>query len=145
MWRSFMSAIVVVIASAGFVAFGQKLTTAEELDQAMKTIGASLRGVDKGISSAAYVDAKVQLALARQTLASTATFWRAKNKEDAVRMAREAIAKLDALDVVLSASVVDAAAATAAVKEANSACAACHSTYREGDPQTGYRLKPGSL
>ena len=51
------------------------------------------------------------------------------------------MAALDALDEALSATTVDAAAVAAAFDDVTRACDACHATYREGDAQTGYRIR----
>ena len=83
------------------------------------------------------------LALSRQVLASTRPVWETTGAPDAVRMTREALATLDALDTALSTNVVDAEAVTAAVEDVTRACNACHASYREGDETTGYRMKPG--
>jgi hypothetical protein len=113
----------------------------EEFDRAMKTIGTAFEGVKQAVVSKSYVEAKTNLALSRQTLASTRPFWDAHQKPDAAKMAKDAVATLDALDKALSASTVDAAAVAAALDAATRACDACHATHREGDQQTGYRIK----
>jgi len=110
----------------------------------MKTIGTAFDGVSKPIESTSYVDAKTPLALSRQILASTRPFWTANQKPDAAKMTRETVAKLDALDKALSSSAVDAAVVAAALQDVNRGCDACHATYREGDPQTGYRIRSTS-
>jgi cytochrome c556 len=56
-------------------------------------------------------------------------------------MTREAVAALDALDKALSATTVDGAAAAAVFEDVTRACDVCHATYREGDPQAGYRIR----
>ena len=63
------------------------------------------------------------------------------DEPDAVRMTREAVAALDALDAVLSTSTVDTGAVGAAVEDVTRACNACHTSYREGDETTGYRMR----
>ncbi len=125
----------------GTLAVAQKVVGPEEFDRAMKTIGTAIEGVNQAIGSKSYVDAKTPLALSRQVLASTRPVWETKQEPDAVRMTREAVATLDALDKALSATAVDAAAVAAAVENVTRTCDACHATYREGDQQTGYRIK----
>jgi hypothetical protein len=122
---------------------GQRVTKPEELDRAMKTIGTSFGAGSKAIASATYADAKPALLLARQTLASTRPFWMDRGIDEANRLAREAIARLDALDDALSAATVDAAVVADRLKAVGGACGACHQTYREGDAQSGYRIKAG--
>ncbi len=132
---------VAIVLGTGTPAVAQKVVGPEEFDRAMKTIGAAVEGVEEALGSASYVDAKTPLALARQVLASTRPEWEANGRPDAVRMNREAVAALDALDEALSAATVDAAAVAAAVGDVTRACDACHATYREGDAQVGYRIR----
>ena len=132
---------VVIVVGTGTLAVAQKVVGPEEFDRAMKTVGAALEGVEEALGSASYMEAKTPLALSRQVLASTRPEWAAKGQPDAVRMNREAVAALDALDKALSATAVDAPAVAAAFEDVTRACEACHATYREGDPQTGYRIR----
>ncbi len=132
---------VAIAVGTGNLAVAQKVVGPEEFDRAMKTIGAAVEGVEEALGSASYVEAKTPLALARQVLASTRPEWETNGQPDAVRMNREAVAALDALDKALSATSVDAAAVTAVLGDVTRACDACHATYREGDAQTGYRIR----
>ena len=132
---------VAIVVGMGSPGAAQKVVGPAEFDRAMKTIGAALEGVEEALGSASYVEAKTPLALARQVLASTRPEWETNEQPDAVRMNREAVAALDALDKALSATTVDAAAVAAALGDVTRACDACHATYREGDPQTGYRIR----
>lgn len=144
MTRHLAEWLTAFVVGTGTVGVAQKVVAPEEFDRAMKTIGISVEGVNQAIASKSYVDAKTPLALSRQTLASTRPLWETNRKPDAARMTREAVAKLDALDKVLSESAVDAAAVAAAFQDVSRACDACHATYREGDRQTGYRIKSAS-
>ena len=128
------------VGAATFVA-AQKLVGPEEFDRAMKTIGASIDAVDEAVESSSYEPAKTPLALARQVLASTRPVWETSRRPDAVRMTREAVAALDALDKVLSGITVDAGEVAVSLQNVMRACDACHATYREGDDETGYRMK----
>jgi hypothetical protein len=132
---------VAIVLGTGTPAVAQKVIGPEEFDRAMKTIGAAVEGVEEALGSASYVEAKTPLALARQVLASTRPEWETNGQPDAVRMNREAVAALDALDKALSATTVDAASVAAALGDVTRTCDACHATYREGDAQTGYRIR----
>lgn len=136
-------ATLAAVCAAGIATLGaaQKVVGPEEFDRAMKTIGASIDAVDEAVASESYMAAKTPLALARQVLASTRPVWETGGEPDAVRMTREAVATLDALDKALSASTVDAAAVAAASQAVRRACDACHADYREGDAESGYRAK----
>ena len=132
---------IAFVVGTGTLGVAQKVIGPEEFDRAMKTIGAAIEAAEGALGSASYVDAKTPLALARQVLASTRPEWDANGEPDAVRMNREAVAALDALDRALSAATVDAAAVTAAHDAVTRTCDACHAAFREGDPQTGYRIR----
>ncbi len=134
--------VVALVVAAGTLGIAQKVVGPDEFDRAMKTIGTAIEGVHEAIGSESYVAAKTPLALSRQVLASTRPVWETTGEPDAVRMTREAVATLDALDTVLSTSVVDAEAVTAAAEGVTRACNACHASYRDGDETTGYRMKP---
>ena len=136
--------VTAFVVAAGTLAVAQKVVGPEDLDRAMKTVGTAIEGMNQAIGSEEFEDAKTPLALSRQVLASTRPMWEAKQEPDAVRMTREAVATLDALDTVLSAIAVDPSAVAAAVQGVTRACDACHVTYREGDQQTGYRIKSAS-
>lgn len=138
-WVAAWAAAFVV--AAGTLGLAQKVIGPEEFDAAMKTIGAALEAAEEALRSESYVEAKTPLALTRQVLASTRPEWEANGQPDAVRMNREAVAALDALDRALSAATVDAAAAAAAYDDVARTCEACHAAYREGDAQTGYRIR----
>jgi len=145
MRRSHITAIVVMTAWASSVGIAQRVNSPEEFTVGMKTIGVSVAAANSAIGSGAYLDAKTQLIMARQMMASTVPFWRERKADDAVKMAKDAVAKLDALDTLLSAPTVDSAAASGAFKEVTAACATCHTAYREGDPQSGYRIKQAAF
>ncbi len=136
--------VIALVAGTGVLGLAQKVVGPEQFDQAMKTIGAALEGVEEAVGSGSFVDAKTPLALARQVLASTRPEWEALGRPDAVRMNREALDALDVLDVTLSPTTVDAAAVAAVVADVNRACDACHAVHREGDPQNGYRIRPAT-
>lgn len=142
--RRLACGVALFVVATGALGVAQKVVGPEDFDRAMKTIDNAFDSARQSIASASYVDAKAPLALARQTLASTRPVWETNQEPDAVRMNREAVAALDALDEALSAIEVDAAAVAAAVNEVNRACETCHAKYREGDEQSGYRMKSAS-
>ena len=144
MVRRLVWSVSLALFATAAVGLAQRVVGPDEFDRAMKTIGNAIDGTDREIAAAAYQDAKAQLALARQTLASTRPLWESDGIADAVRMNRESVAALDALDEALSPREVDPAAVAAAAAEVTRTCDACHAMYREGDEQTGYRIKPSS-
>ena len=136
--------VLLFIAASAMLAAAQKVVGPDDFDRAMKTIGAAMDGTREAIGSESYIEAKTPLALARQTLASTRPVWETDEEPAAVRMTREAVDALDALDKALSPRTADPAAVAAALDDVTRSCDACHATYREGDEQTGYRIRPAT-
>jgi hypothetical protein len=136
--------LIAFVIGTGAAAAAQAVVSVEEFSRAMKTIGTAIDAVNQSIGSKSYAEAKTPLALSRQVLASTRPWWAAHQNADGVTLNRQAVARLDALDKVLSAKTVDPSAVAAAVDDAARACSACHVKYREGDPQAGYRIKGGT-
>jgi cytochrome c556 len=139
----YAAALSVALGSAALVA-QSKVTTAEELDKVMKKASA-FRQVDKAVQSNNAADAKAQLAIVKAAVLESQSFWVTHKKDDAVKMNKESLAKLDELEKVLSTGSLDVAAATAAFKQAGGACRACHQQYRIEDDKNEYHLKPGSV
>jgi len=116
--------------------------TAEQFVAAMKTIGQAFTATNAAVTRSETEDAKAYLAISRDRLATTITFWRDRNREDAVKMLRDTVALMDQLDGTLSAERVDASAAGNLAKQIGASCAACHQKYRDQDPSTkSYRFK----
>jgi cytochrome c556 len=121
----------------------QKVTTPEQLDKIMKTVQQANQPVGKAIGSGAFADAKKGLATVKENVIASKTFWVEHKKDDAVKMNEESVAKIEALEKLLSAPTVDGAAAQAAMKEVGGSCRACHQKYRATDAENNYILKPG--
>lgn len=135
--------ILIIVLVSAFGVAAQRVGGPEEFAQTMKTIAAAMATANKAFGAGANIDAKAQFVFARQLLATTAPFWRDRKVQDATRLTREAVARLDALDEALSADPIDSAAVKTAIDRVTAACSACHAAYREGTPQTGFRFKPG--
>jgi hypothetical protein len=141
--------VVVGVASSGAEAAAQEkpypIFTAEHFVAAMKTVGQAFAAVTASIGRNEFEDSKSYLAISRDRLATTITFWRDRTKDDAIKMLRDTVTKMDDLDVALSADKIDPAAVAARVKQVGAACQACHAIYREQDPVTKlYKMKTGT-
>ena len=136
------AAALAVVCSGALVA--QKVSTSDDLDKVMKRAGA-FRQVDKAIQSNNAADAKAQLATVRQAVLDSQSFWIEHKKDDAVKLNKDALAKIDELDKTLAAQPFDIAAATAKFKETGGSCRSCHQQYRAEDADNNYILKPGSV
>ena len=120
--------------------------TQDDFVKTMKSVGQNFGAIGPALTANDFEAAKERVVRSREQLATTVTFWRKHKKDDAIKMWRSAIAKMDELDTALSAENVNKDAAAALVKEVGGACSACHAQYREQDPTTkAYRLKPGSV
>ena len=146
-----LTGLIVVCGAVGggALATGQEkpypIFTAEQFVSAMKTVGQAFTAVNASLGRNEFEDSKAYLAISRDRLATTITFWRDRKKDDAIKMLRDAVAKLDDLDAALSLDKVDPAAVAACVKQVGAACEACHAIYREQDPVTkAYKLKTGT-
>jgi cytochrome c556 len=66
-------------------------------------------------------------------------------KDDAIKMNKESLAKIEAFEKLVATDTVDAAAAAGAMKEMGGTCAACHKQYREQDAEGNYKMKAGTI
>jgi cytochrome c556 len=143
--RVYAGAILIAWSGAIVMAQTQKVTTPEQLDKVMKSAGTASRNISKMTQSAAYAEAKKELVTLRQAVLDSQSFWIEHKKDDAVKLNKDALEKIDAFDKMLSAPTVDGPASIAAMKEMGQACGACHKQYRAQDADNNYILKPGVL
>jgi cytochrome c556 len=123
----------------------QKVTTTEELDKVMKKVQPAMQAAQKALKAEAYADARAQLAIVKQAMEDSHEFWVMHKKDDAIKTNEDTVAKLDAVDKLLTATPVDTAAVQATLKEMGGACNTCHKAYRVRDAENNYILKPGSV
>lgn len=145
MRRFLTGTVALMVALAGTVLLAQKVTNPDDLDKAMKKIAPAQGAANKAIQSMAWTDAKVQIAIVKQTLADTEPFWVANKKDDAVKMLKDSIAKVSAVEAAVSAPMPDPQAVLGAFKQVGATCTACHKQYREQDENQQYRLKAGAI
>jgi len=143
MHRLFIGIAALICALTGTVLVAQKVATPEDLDKTMKKIAPAQTAVAKAIQSMSWADAKTQIAIVRQSLNDTEPFWVTHKKDDAVKMLKDSLAKISAVEEAVSAPMPDQQAALAAFKQVGATCAACHKQYREQDENQQYRLKTG--
>ena len=110
--------------------------TADHFVVAMKTVGQAFTATNGAVAKNQTDDAKAYLAISRDRLATTITFWRDRKRDDAIGMLRTALSRMDELDAALSAERVDATATSNLAKQIGESCEACHQVYREQDPAT---------
>jgi hypothetical protein len=141
--RVYAGAMLIALSGALVVA-QNKVTTPEEFDKAMKPAGPAMRNTGKALQSGAAADVKKELAVIKAALTDTQSFWVLHKKDDAVKMNKESIAKLEALEKLVDGDKV-APEAPAALKEMGGTCAACHKQYREQDAEGNYKIKAGAI
>jgi cytochrome c556 len=148
--KTLTGAILVVVAASGTAAIAQKNPyrryTEEKFIENMQTAGRNYAAVTDLLAKSEYDPAKAQLTRAREQLAITMTFWRDKKKDDAVKLLRDALLRMDDLDAALSTETIQPSEIHAASQRVSVACEACHALYRDQNPTTkSYRIKPGSV
>jgi cytochrome c556 len=134
-----VGALGVSVAAAVMLAQEERpypIYTPDHFVAAMKTAGQAYALVNSSVAKNDVDEAKAFLAISRDRLATTITYWRDRKRDDAVRMLRTVLTKMDELDAALSADALDRAAVGAIGKQVESGCASCHLTYREQDPVT---------
>lgn len=119
--------------------------TGDHLAATMETLGPNFAATVRALEAGDYVAAKERLARAREQLATTITFWRQHERDDGIGFVRTAVRAMDDLDAAMSVDAVDAASASGFAADVRATCSACHATYREPDPEGGFRLKAEAL
>ena len=101
--------------------------------------------MNKALASGAFADARTALGTLRTNYMTLQTFWTEKKNAEAMKVTADGLARLDALDKMISAAAPDQMAAQAASREfgANT-CQACHKVMREGSAQAGFSFREGT-
>ena len=137
--RAVRLAAAVLVAAAGVAVIAQQrpypVYSEYHLDRTMKLVGRNFAGAREALAAGEFETAKALFTRTREQIAVSITYWRHNGRDDAIRMLRDVLDGLDALDAALSKPPVDAAAALAT--DADAACQTCHAVYREQDPDTG--------
>lgn len=149
LFSTLLGAVMGVAGTFVVVVAAQKpypIYTADHFAATMETLGPNFTATMQSLDAADYPTTKQRLSRSREQLATTITFWRDHEKEDAVGFVRAALRAMDELDAVLSTESVDLGATTTAAGQIRAACASCHNLYREQDAATGeFRLKSGAV
>jgi len=126
------------VVSAG-VSVGAQAVTIEQHEAAMKQIAQSNGAMQKLIKAGdlAAANKEAQNLVTQFTLVER--FWTGHKKDDAIKLATTG--RQGATDVVAAIAANDAAKAALSAGNIGGTCKQCHGTYREGDAQTGYKIK----
>jgi len=117
--------------------------TPEQLDAAMKTVSSTNTALGMKLMSNDLPGAAKDAQTLATTFADVERFWAQASKADAVKLAQQA--RMAASETAAAATAGDAMKAAAARSNMTATCKQCHGVYREGDAQTGYRIKAGAL
>jgi len=147
-FRSYVAALVVV--SAGTIAIAQtaqtKVSTPDDLDKVMKKVGPAMQAANKALGSGSFAEVSKQLAIVKQGVLDSRSFWEEHKKDDAIAANKEAVAKIEAVEKMLSSATPDGQAIAASLKQdVGTACRQCHEKYRVRDAENNWVLKPGSI
>lgn len=110
MRRFMMYATAALVASTAAVVVAQQVTAPADLDATMKRVGPAVGAAGKAVASKAYVDARMQIPIIRTALMEAEAFFASRKKEDAITFAKDALARVDALDKVLATAAATSAA-----------------------------------
>jgi len=143
--RRFLSFVLTFAIAGTALIAAEKAKTADDMDKAMKKVGTTQQTLNKAIQAMAYADAKKQVEILKTTLTDAENFWVLNKKADAQQFSKDVLAKLDVLDKALAEKAPDQAKATAAYREASTACNSCHKVYRGVDANNQFVIKPGTI
>jgi len=113
--------------------------TAADYPAKMKAVAAANGMLQKALKSGAAADAVAPAKELASIFADVEKFWAAQKKDDAVKLA--AAARMGFADAAAAAAKGDAMAAQMAAGNATANCKQCHGLYREGDAQSGFKIK----
>ena len=117
--------------------------TPADLQARMRIIGPTSGSLRMKLMANQLPDAAKDAQTLATAFADVERFWAQNNKQDAVMWAQQA--RTGAQEAAGAATAGDAMKATAAAGNMQAQCKQCHTVYREGDAQTGFRIKAGAL
>jgi hypothetical protein len=131
-----------------------KIASADDYARTMKelrTLDGELRNNIEEVARAdlermllfdATMNARKQAARIEELLGAVLTFWEARKSQDAVSLARSAVAEAGNISKALAVIDLESpSVATVAQQRLDKICASCHTSYREQRPDGSYRIK----
>jgi hypothetical protein len=113
----------------------------DALDPIMKKVGPTNAEMRKKLMGNMVADARSDALALAELFGEVERFWAQNNRPDAVKWAQQA--RANASEAAGAAAAGDGTKAQASADNMLAACKQCHGMYREGDQQTGFRIKPG--
>ena len=117
--------------------------TVEQHEAAMKGIAQANGALQKNLKANMLMDAAKDAQQLATLFAEVERFWTQNNKPDAVKLAQTA--RTGATEIAGAAAAGDQMKAQAAAGNIGGTCKQCHGLYREGDPQTGFKIKADAV
>lgn len=117
--------------------------TVADLDERMKKIGEGTTSVRKLLMANQLADAAREAQGVGLWLGDVERFWAQHRKADAVAWTQAA--RRAATDAAGAAAGGDATKALAATATLEGNCSMCHAAYRDGDANSGFRIKAGMV
>ena len=130
---------VILAVGLGAAIGAQAPVTIEQHEAAMKGIAQANGALQKNLKGGMLAEASANAEELGKLFAQVEQFWTRNKKDDAIKLAVQA--KTAATETAKAARSGDAMAAQTAAQGIAQTCKQCHSVYREGTPQEGYRIK----
>ena len=127
------------------VSAGQEEMSLEDYATLMESNRQAFSAVEAAVETAAYQDARANVAILRRNFQGLPRFWSARERADAVGIVRDGVDRLARLEDMLSRTwdVPEMRVRQATEEFRGAVCAACHDVYREGDSESGFRFSEG--
>jgi cytochrome c556 len=140
-----LSAIVVVagLGMAGIGAQAPARISEADYDALMKKVGPANAAMRMKLMNNQVKEAAADAQALATLFGDVERFWVQHKKDDAVKWAADA--RSNAAEVAGAAAAGDGMKAQTAANNILASCKQCHGMYREGDQQTGFRIKAGTL
>src|SRR5258708_1431519 len=132
-----ISVTALLLTGLGWAAVGEKpypVFTVPNFANNMQLLGPNFAAVNAALAKNDFENAKARLVRSRELLAITIIFWRDRMKDDAIKILRQTLTRMDDLDTILSSDHIDPAAALAIARQVGAGCQTCHNLYREQVP-----------
>jgi len=117
--------------------------TPDDLQARMRIIGPTSGALRMKLMMNQLPDAAKDAQTLAMAFGDVERFWQQNNKADAVMFAQTA--RMAATEAAGAAAAGDGMKALAAANTMQAQCKQCHGMYREGDAQTGFKIKAGVL
>ena len=138
-----MIVLVVGLSMAGIGAQAPARITESDYDALMKKVGPTNGAMRMKLMNGQLKEAATDAQALASLFADVERFWTQHKKEDAVKWSADA--RSNASEVAGAAAAGDGMKAQTAANNILGSCKQCHGTYREGDAQSGFRIKAGTL